>query len=443
MAEFQRLLNAVHAATQKLVSAGDPRVLLRDVLAICVEEVGAMGGSIYIHDGSQRQLRFLHVLPEEVEKKLERLDLPDDYGVAGNVFQSGKPEISTYGTDGDPHRKAIVRRTGVTVRNMITVPLQIEGMAPIGVVQLVNKKAGEFDDTDIVVLDTIADVATLAIMKHRLLEQSLRVASLEGMGRGAHDLANKAAVLITFLPEFERSLKGLRKSLTTNTDAETRLYLDLLEGTYTDVFAPYSERIYRYAKLVNDLAAGKQLEPKMKSGNFAAVVREAAEFMEANARRHHVRIVYDIQRDAPEYEFDDLYVIRIVENLVGNAIKAVREMITPEWLAENRGEDDAYSGSVTVRYRFAGDCHVLEISDEGPGMSPSRVRSILSGQARSNWEVNSGSGLGMKLVLELTAAHNAKLSIRSRLGEGSTFEVAFPAQVQEAKPGNVHAESRL
>lgn len=402
-----------------------------------------MGGSIYIHDGSQRQLRFLHVLPEEVEKKLERLDLPDDYGVAGNVFQSGKPEISTYGTDGDPHRKAIVRRTGVTVRNMITVPLQIEGMAPIGVVQLVNKKAGEFDDTDIVVLDTIADVATLAIMKHRLLEQSLRVASLEGMGRGAHDLANKAAVLITFLPEFERSLKGLRKSLTTNTDAETRLYLDLLEGTYTDVFAPYSERIYRYAKLVNDLAAGKQLEPKMKSGNFAAVVREAAEFMEANARRHHVRIVYDIQRDAPEYEFDDLYVIRIVENLVGNAIKAVREMITPEWLAENRGEDDAYSGSVTVRYRFAGDCHVLEISDEGPGMSPSRVRSILSGQARSNWEVNSGSGLGMKLVLELTAAHNAKLSIRSRLGEGSTFEVAFPAQVQEAKPGNVHAESRL
>ncbi|MBS1707893.1 MAG: GAF domain-containing sensor histidine kinase [Armatimonadetes bacterium] len=426
MAELRRLLDAVHMATNKLASTGDTKAILREVLVLCIEAVGATGGTIYLHDAANKTLRFLHVVPEEVERKLERLDIPDDYGVAGQVFQSGEALTNTYGNTGDPHNRAIVRKTGVTVHTMITVPLAIQGQKPIGIVQLVNKRGGDFDETDTAVLDTISDVCTLAILNSRLMDQQLRVASLEGMGRAAHDLANKAGVLVTFLPDFERNLESLRRVLDEqNVKGEANLYLDLLEITYRDVFAPYSDRVFRYAKLINDLAAGKQLLPKKRKQDFAQVVQEAAEFMEAQARRNHVEIVYDLQRDAPDFEFDDLFVIRIVENLVGNAIKAVREVIPPEWLAEHQGLEDTYFGQVRVRYRHASGSHVFEVSDDGPGMSPAVVRSILSGQARSNWDNNVGSGLGMKVVLELVAAHGAKLAIRSKMGEGSTFEVEF------------------
>jgi len=426
MAELARLLDAVHMAAEKLASTADTKVVLREVLSICVEATGAAGGSIYIHDPATKTLRFLHVLPDEVERKLERLDLPDDYGVAGDVFQSGKTQVNTYGTEGDPHRKAIVRRTGLTVRNMITIPLQITGLKPIGIVQLVNKRLGTFDETDEAVLDTISDVATLAIMNSRMLDRSTKVAALEGMGRAAHDLANKAGVLVTFLPDFERNLDGLRAALAKgDANADAKFYMEMLQGTYEDVFAPYSQRVYRYAKLINDLAAGKELVPQRKVRNFATVVREAAQYMESSARRSHVRLAYDLQLDAPEFAFDDLYVIRIVENLVGNAIKAVNETIPDAWLAENGSDEEATYGSVRIQYRLAGENHILIVSDDGPGMSPGTIRQILGGSAKSSWEQSTGSGLGTKVITELASAHGAKLSIRSKLGEGSVFEVDF------------------
>lgn len=434
MAEQRRLLDAVHLATQKLASTADTKVVLREVLSICVEAVGAMGGSIYIHDPASKTLRFLHVLPEEIEKKLERLDMPDDYGVAGDVFQSGKTAINVYGDEGDPHRRAIVRRTGVTVRTMITVPLQIEGMRPIGVVQLVNKRDGEFDETDVAVLDTISDVATLTILNSRFLERSTKVAALEGMGRAAHDLANKAGVLVTFLPDFDRNLEGLKEALGQKAlEGEAAYHLAALESTFKEVFSPYAERVYRYAKLVNDLAAGKPLVPKKRKQDFADVVYEATSFLENLARRNYVKITYDLQRGAPAFAFDDLYVIRIVENLVGNAIKAVRETVPAEWITEHGGKDDAAYGKVTVSYRYAAGHHVLDVTDEGPGIPPGTIRQILSGQARSKWDHASGSGLGTKVVVDLAATHGAKLAIRSKLGDGATFEVDFPDD-NEGKP---------
>lgn len=432
MADASRLLSAVHLATNKLASTADTKQVLREVLSICVEAVGAMGGSIYIHDPASKTLRFLHVLPDEVEKQLERLDIPDHYGVAGQVFQSGKPMISEFGDRGDPQRRAIVKRTGITVNTMLTMPLQIEGQKPIGLVQLVNKKGGQFDDTDTAVLETISDVATLAISNSRMLERRARVAALEGMGRVAHDLANKAGVLVTFLPDFERNLTGLRRSLEEKgIDGEGRFYLEMLEDTYQDVFAPYSERVYRYARLVNDLAAGKPLIPKKKVGDLASVIQEAGHFMESQAKRNFVKIVYDLQRDAPEYAFDDLYVIRMVENIVGNAIKAVRDTIPPEWVRENGQVDDAWFGRVILRYRSAGGAHIVQIEDEGPGLSPVQIRQILSGKAVSKWEQNEGSGLGTKVITDLAASHGAKLSIRSRLGEGALFEIEFPPEEKE------------
>ena len=444
MADSERLLRAVHLATSKLASTADTKQVLREVLDICVEAVGAMGGSIYIHDPASKTLRFLHVLPEEIERKLERLDIPDDYGVAGEVFQSARPMISEYGEKGDPHRRAIVRRTGVTVNSMLTMPLQIEGQKPIGVVQLVNKRDGQFDDTDTEVLDTISDVATLAISNSRLLERRARVAALEGMGRVAHDLANKAGVLVTFLPDFERNLSGLREALDAKgIEGEGRFYLEMLEDTFQDVFSPYSERVYRYARLVNDLAAGKPLVPKKKTGDLASVVQEAAYFMETQASRNFVKLVYDLQRDAPDYAFDDLFVIRLVENIVGNAVKAVRETIPDEWIREHSEVEDATFARVFIRYRYTSGSHIVQIEDEGPGLSPVQIRQILSGKAQSKWDQSAGSGLGSKVIVDLVASHGARLSIRSRLGDGALFEIEFPEGEEDSKEALASSTAEL
>ena len=402
-------------------------MVLQEVLGICVEAVGATGGTIYIHEPSTRMLKFQFVIPRDVADDLEMFKIADDFGVAGRVFQTGKSEISNYPKGGRRKDREMRERTGVAVESMISVPLQIADEAPVGVVQIINKVDGEFTEQDEMVLITVSDVSTLAILHSRLMEQSAQVASLQGMGRVAHDLANKAGVLMTFLPDFERNLAGLRECLEkAGVKGEACLYLDRLEGSYRDVWYPYTERVYRYARLVNDLAAGKKLEPKKKKQSFAAVVKLAVQYLESQGRKSHVALEFDLQEGAPQFKFDDLYVIRIAENLAGNAIKAVAETIPDDWLAEHADDLDAQYGKVIVRYRYRKGHHVLEFEDKGPGMSAETIRMILKGEAKSQWGKASGSGLGTKVVLDLAATHDAKVSIKSKLGKGTTFIVDFP-----------------
>jgi signal transduction histidine kinase len=434
MESENRLLRAVNQAANKLASVEDADTVLRDVLALCVEAVGAEGGTIYMHEPATKSLRFRYVLPEDVADRLERIDIPDSFGVAGEVFRNRTPKISEFPHATERFRTEFERKAGVVVRNMLTLPLNVTGMDPVGVIQLVNKVEGNFTETDVEVADTVSDICALAVMNSRMITRQRQVAALEGMGRMAHDLANKAGVLVAFLPEFERNLEGLERSLKeAGLEGDAQLYLQMLRGTFEDVFSPYSDRVYRYARLVNNLAAGKPLEPRLRPHDFGVIVREAAEFMEPMAREARVRIEYQISSDGPIADYDDLYIMRIVENLVGNAVKAVADTVTPEWIATHPDRDEAF-GTVTVSVNYTKTHVVLQVRDTGAGMSPQRAREILACSARSSWSTKSGSGLGTKVVLELTTALGGQVSIDSMLDEGTTFILRFP--LRNPRPRN-------
>lgn len=153
------------------------------------------------------------------------------------------------------------------------------------------------------------------------------------------------------------------------------------------------------------------------------VVKGSASYLESEARKNGVQIVYEIQEEAPPCQFDEFFVFRIVQNLVGNAIKAVRETLTDEQIKAADGEP---LGMVTIRYMLGDQEHIVEVGDSGPGMSEETARRILTGNSYSRWEKGGGSGWGTKIVLELATVHEAKCEIDSVLGEGSVFRLRFP-----------------
>jgi signal transduction histidine kinase len=164
-------------------------------------------------------------------------------------------------------------------------------------------------------------------------------------------------------------------------------------------------------------------------------IRNSAAFLQTEGRNSFVELVIDVDDNAPATLHDPLYLFRIVQNLVGNSIKAVRETI-PDTAELNEGET---YGKVTVKYRFADGYHVLEVSDTGPGMSPETVRKILAGEATSTWGKASGSGWGTRIVLELAQTHNGQVSIESEPGRGTTFKVLFPhAETLDKSQSFVH-----
>lgn len=419
-----RLIRAVQLATRKLAGTGDYNALLKDVLAICVNAVGASGGTIYLHDPATERLAFQHVLPPEVEHTLPSKDIPDDYGTAGAAFQSRQTQSRVFPEKPASERNPFELATGIVVRNMVATPLIIEGMDPIGVVQLLNKIDGDFNETDASLLDTIAAVSAMAYVNYRLTEESNRASTLLGMGKVSHDIGNLAASLYATVSFGEIAIDQLRESLVVSkVTPEANDNLEMLPPLMVDL-GKSVDRIVGYSRLISDMSAGKGLRPNLQPGNFGETIRMSTAYYETEARSKNVNLVYDIEGTSVQSMYDDLYVFRIVQNLVGNALKAVREMVSEEESSEDAARESY--GEVKVTYRLTEAGHELMVKDSGPGMPQEIARRILSGNARSQWSKTGGSGWGMKIVLELAAALKGEMSIDSELGVGSEFKVVFP-----------------
>lgn len=414
MASSEELLRAVQLATRTLSSSGQIDSLLQAVLSICVEAVGASGGTMYLHDERSQTLVFRYVLPESVRERIQFENIPDNFGVAGECFQTRKTIISHFAPK--ERTNQIEEQTGVSVRSMITVPLMMEDEPPIGVVQLINKESGEFDDSDAVVLDTVAAVSTLAYLNSRLTDEATRASTLLGMGKVSHDIGNLAASLHATISFSDMALNGLTNAIPERTK-EVDVHLESVEEMMGDLRKSV-DRIVGYSRLISDLSANRPLRPVMEEGSLAEVIEHAASYLDTEARNNGVDLRYAIQKDAPRSKFDELFVFRIVQNLVGNAIKAVKET-APE-------DGGGTHGSVEVGYRFESGAHILSVKDSGPGMPKEVADRILAGNARSQWAKGGGSGWGTKIVLELAASHQGAVEIESAEGVGTTFSVRFP-----------------
>ncbi|CAN5574898.1 hypothetical protein BH11ARM2_BH11ARM2_17190 [soil metagenome] len=423
MESYASLIRAVQRATRKLASSGRYDELLRDVLAICIEATGAEGGTIYLHDAEAHRLRFQHVLPEEIGPKLPVRDVPDDYGAAGQAFTERRAVCRTFPAKSDEERNDFERATGVTVRSMLAAPLSMEDEEPIGVVQLLNKHEGSFDEMDIAVMDTVSAVATMGFHNVQLVEQQARAQSLLGMGRVSHDIGNLAASLVAQLNVGDQLGDRVLEMLPRTDPA--RPYAQLMDDTFTDLKESV-DRIVRYSHLISDMSAGRPLRPELRVAQMADSVRDAAASLESDGRSSGILIRYDIDLLAPPTCFDEMYITRIVQNLVGNAIKAVRETMPEEPLATFDEDMPLFFGEVKVRYCYADEKHRIEVTDTGPGMNEATVDRILSGNAQSRWERAGGSGLGTRIVLELTGALDGHVGIVSSPGEGSSFRVTLP-----------------
>ncbi|MGZ3709723.1 MAG: sensor histidine kinase, partial [Bdellovibrionota bacterium] len=83
---------------------------------------------------------------------------------------------------------------------------------------------------------------------------------------------------------------------------------------------------------------------------------------------------------------------------------------------------------------------VLRVKDHGIGIAPEDQKRIFIQFERAASAMNfSGLGLGLYIVHQIVEAHGGRISVESRLGEGSTFTVHLP---QNTQPGLETAAQR-
>lgn len=164
-----RELAIINEVTKTVSFMGDLGKTLDAILSRGVQALYAQRGSLFMLDDRYEDLvEKSCIYGVEGEAKLdEKLieSFKSGKGVAGEVFNSGKAKLITNirkekayeSKDGDPY----------SLKSMICVPLMIRDN-PIGVMNIVNKQSGRFNNDDLQIALTMANQAAVVIEKARL-----------------------------------------------------------------------------------------------------------------------------------------------------------------------------------------------------------------------------------------------------------------------------------
>ena len=104
-------------------------------------------------------------------------------------------------------------------------------------------------------------------------------------------------------------------------------------------------------------------------------------------------------------------------------------------LLQNANRHTPAETPVHVRVIGDEDEAVIEVADEGPGMSSENASRVFERFWRSDpsrTRSSGGAGLGLSIVAAIAAAHGGRAEVQSEPGHGSTFRVYLPRAVPPA-----------
>jgi hypothetical protein len=92
--EERERIRVIQEATQQLFTALDFEERLRRILQVAMQSVDAEGGSILLYEPSLNALVFRYVVGDK-SHELQGMSLDVDEGIAGEVFRTGQPKLSS------------------------------------------------------------------------------------------------------------------------------------------------------------------------------------------------------------------------------------------------------------------------------------------------------------------------------------------------------------
>lgn len=157
--------------------------------------------------------------------------------------------------------------------------------------------------------------------------------------------------------------------------------------------------------------------PPLEKVGLAQVVGDVEDTYELLAAADGHTLEVDVETPGPTVRGDRDLIGRAVGNLVDNAIRH-----TPP-------------GPVWIRVQTRGSLAVVEVSDQGEGISVADRDRIFQPFVRLRGASAGGSGLGLALVQRVADRHGASVTVDDRPGGGTVFRLAF--LTGGVKPGPV------
>lgn len=236
------------------------------------------------------------------------------------------------------------------------------------------------------------------------------------------------AVLLAMDVTEKEKAEQMRREFTANVSHELKTPLQTISGCAellsndivrkSDV-QKFAEQIYieaqRMIQLVEDIIKLSHLDegPDDLKWEKVDVYRLASETVQRlSVKAHDAEITLTLDGESTELTGLPQVLQGIIYNLCDNGIKYNRP-----------------GGSVTVTVKDEGDAVLLSVADTGIGIPPEHQERIFERFYRvdkSRSKARGGTGLGLSIVKHGVKFHNGTISLRSKLGEGTTVTVFFP-----------------
>ena len=281
----------------------------------------------------------------------------------------------------------------------------------------------------------------------------MRCRALDRAEDESHDSEREVVAVIRDVTERkvqEQALEGAREDAERANAAKSRFLATMSDELRTPLNAiiGFSEmlaneemmqldakRRHEYAMLIGE--SGQHLlsvvngildMSKIESGNFeitpepfspAPAIGTCCDLMALRAREAGIDLVCRVPPDLPDIVADKRAVKQILINLLSNAIKFT-----------HRG------GKVVVSCEADKAQMSLTVEDTGVGIGEEDLRQVGDPffQVRTAYDrPHDGTGLGLSIVKGLVELHGGELSIRSRVGSGTTVSVRLPIDCEAVR----------
>ncbi|MEI9938695.1 MAG: response regulator [Pseudomonadota bacterium] len=248
------------------------------------------------------------------------------------------------------------------------------------------------------------------------LEIADRLASLGTMAAGvAHEINNPLCVVVANAGLVLEELAGLLSPLASATSRPEQQARAL--GEAMEMQRQILSAASRIARIVSDLGAFSRPEPQ-ETGSVD--VRDAVEWAirsTAHEFRHRARLTTKLQK-VPRVDADETRLGQVLVNLLINAAHSIAP-----------GDVEGNEVSVSTRTDEGGHV-IIEVSDSGSGIPPEILNRIFEPFFTTK-PVGLGTGLGLSICHGIVVSMGGELTIESRVGEGTTFQLELPASIKQ------------